>query len=173
MPRRGEADELQAERSTGLVTMVWQAVSNRWRQTQRNQITGIDMPVTDNDNSKTTNNIGSPITFEGSYNQGKKVTDHIPNQVNNLQMNNTHIGTQEPSYVVNIGALNDNTNQDPFNTSQPCNDLHNDRPFQVNVQGNNKPQNSLNKVVQVVKTCQQVVGDLNEFIVKEFRDIIH
>ena len=38
-------------------------------------------------------------------------------------MNNTHIGAQVPSYVVNSGTLYDNTSQDPFNTSQPCNVL--------------------------------------------------
>ena len=45
------ADELQAERSAGLVTRLWQTVSGRWRQTCRNQIAGIDTPVTTNDNS--------------------------------------------------------------------------------------------------------------------------
>ena len=78
-------------------------------QTCRNQIAGIDTPVTTNSNSKTTNNTGIPITLEGSYNQGKKVTDHIPNQVNNLQMNNTQIGTQVPGYIINNGTLHDNT----------------------------------------------------------------
>ena len=165
------ADKLHAERSTGLVTRLWQTVSCKQRQTCRNQIAGIDMLVTANDNSKMTNNTGSPITLEGSYNQGKMVTDHIPNQVNNLQMNNTHIGAQVPGYVVNNGTLNDNTSRDPLNTSQPCNDPHNDNPFQVNAQGGNKPQNSLNKVVQVVKTHQQVLGNLNEFMVTKFRTL--
>ena len=67
------ADELQAERSTGLVTRLWQTVSGRQRQTRRNQIAGKDIPVTANDNSKTTNNTCSPITLEGSCNQGKMV----------------------------------------------------------------------------------------------------
>ena len=138
------ADELQAERSIGLVTRLWQTVSGRQRQTCRNQIAGIDTPVTANNNSRTTNT-GSPITLEGSYNQGKMVTEHIPSQVNNLQMNNTHIGTQVPGYVVKNGALNDNTNQDPFNTLQPCNDPHNDKLLQVNVQSSNKLQNSLKR----------------------------
>ena len=52
----------------------------------------------------------SPITLEGSYNQGKMVTEHVPGQVNNLQMNNTHIGAQGPGHVVNNGTLNDNNN---------------------------------------------------------------
>ena len=86
-------------------------------------------------------------------------------------MNNTHIGALGPGYVVNNGTLNDNTNRDPFNTSQPCNDPCNDKPFQVNVQSSNKPQNSLFKVVQVVKTCQQAVGNLNEFMVTKFRTL--
>ena len=125
------ADKLQAERSTGLVTRLWQTVSGRQRQPHRNHITGIDMPVAANDNSKTTNNMCSPITLEGSYNQGKIVTECIPGQVNNLQMNNTHIGAQVPGYVVNNETFNDNTNQDPFNRLQSCNDPHNDKPLQV------------------------------------------
>ena len=47
----------------------------------------------------------------------------------------------------------------------------NDKPFQINAQGGNKPQISLNKVVQVVKMCQQVLGNLNEFMVMEFRTL--
>ena len=47
-------------------------------------------------------------------------------------MNNMHIGSQVPSYVVNNGALNDNTNQDHINALQICNDQHNDKPLQVN-----------------------------------------
>ena len=35
-------DELQAERSTGLVTRLWQTISGMWRQTCRNQIAGIE-----------------------------------------------------------------------------------------------------------------------------------
>ena len=89
-------DELQAERSTGLVTRLWQTVSGRQRWTCRNQVTGIDTLVTVNDNSKTTNNTGSPVTLGGSYNQSKMVTEHIPSQVSNLQMNNIHIGNQVP-----------------------------------------------------------------------------
>ena len=134
------ADELQAERSTGLVTRLWQTVSGRWRQTCQNQIAGKDTPVTTNNNSKTTNNTGSPITLKGSYNKGEKVTDAIPNQVNNLQMNNTHIGAKVPGYVVNNGTLHDNMTRDPFNTSQHCNDPHNNKQFQVIAQGGNKPQ---------------------------------
>ena len=84
-------------------------------------------------------------------------------------MNNMHIGSQVPSYVVNNGTLNNNTHQDQFNTLQPCNDPHNDKPLQVNFQSSNISQNSLNKVVQVVKMCQQVLSDLNEFMVTEFR----
>ena len=38
-------------------------------------------------------------------------------------------------------------------------------------QGGNKSQSGLNKVVQVVKTCQQVLGNLNEFMVTEFRTL--
>ena len=91
------------------MTRLWQTVSGRKRQTHRNQIAGIDSPVTTNDNSKTTNNTGSPIILEGLYNQGKGVMDHIPNQVNNLQMNNTHIGAQVPTYVIKNGTPHDNT----------------------------------------------------------------
>ena len=154
-----------------VVTRLWQTVSDRQRQTHRNQIAGIDTLVTTNDNSKTTNNTGSPITLEGLYNQGKGVTDHIPNQVNNLQMNNTHIGTQVPTYVINNGTPHDNTSQDPFKATQPCNDPCSDKQFQVIAQGGNKPQSGWHKVVQVVKTCQQVLGDLNEFMVTEFRTL--
>ena len=80
---------------------------------------------------KTTNNTGSPITLEGSYNQGKGVTDHIPDQVNNPQMNSIHIGTQVPTYVINNGTPHDNTIQDPFKAAQPCNDPHRNKQFQV------------------------------------------
>ena len=38
------ADELQGERSTGLVTRLWQTVSGRLRQTCRNQIAGHRYP---------------------------------------------------------------------------------------------------------------------------------
>ena len=66
---------------------------------------------------------------------------------------------------------NNNTSQDPFNTNQPCNDPHNDKQFQVIAQIGNKPQDGLNKVVQVVKMCQQVLGNLNEFMLTEFRTL--
>ena len=51
------------------------------------------MPITANDSTKTTNNTGSLITLGGSYNQGKMVSEHVSSQVNNLQMNNMHIGS--------------------------------------------------------------------------------
>ena len=165
------ADQLQAERSIGLVTRLWQTVSGRQRQTHRNQIAGIDTSVTTNNNSKPTHNTGSPVALEGSYNQGKGVTDCILDQVNNPQMNSIHIGTWVPIYVINDETPHDNTIQDPFKAAQLGNDLHNDNQFQVIEQGDSKPHISLNKVVQVVKVCQQVLGDLNEFMVTEFRTL--
>ena len=57
------------------------------------------------------------------------VTECIPSQVNNLQVNNMHMDSQVPSYVVNNGTLNDNTNWGDFNALQPCNDEHNDKPL--------------------------------------------
>ena len=42
---------------------------------------------------------------------------------------------------------------------------------QVNFQSRNKSQNNLDRVVQVVKSCQQVVSNLNEFMVTEFRTL--
>ena len=92
-------DELQAERSAGLVTRLWQTISGKWRRTHRNQIADINMPITPNDSTKRTNSTGCLTTLVGSYKQGKMVTEHVPSQVNNLQMSN--------SYVVNNGTLND------------------------------------------------------------------
>ena len=37
--------------------------------------------------------------------------------------------------------------------------------------GGNKSQSGLNKVVQVVKTCQQVLSDLNDYMETEFRTL--
>ena len=131
------------------------------------------MPVTPNDNTKRTNSTGSPTTLGGSYKQGKMVTEHVPSQVNNLQVNNMHIGSQVPSYVVNNGTLNNKTNQGDFNALQLRNDQHNDKPLEVNFQSSNKSQNSLDRVVQVVKSHQQVLSNLNEFMVTRVQDIIH
>ena len=99
------------------------------------------------------------------------MTDCIPDQVNNPQMNSIHIGAQVPTCVINDEAPHDNTIQDPFKVAQLGNDPLNDNQFQVIAQGGSKPHTSLNKVVQVVKTCQQVLGDLNEFMVTEFRTL--
>ena len=166
-----KADELQAERSTGLVTRLWQTDSGRQRQTHRNLIAGIDTPVTTIDSSKSTHNTGSPTTLEGSYNQGKGVTDCIPDQVNNPQMKSIHIGTQVPTYVINDEAPHDNTIQDPFKAAQLGNDPHNNKQFQVIAPGGSKPHTSLDKIVHVVKMHKQVLGDLNEFMVTEFRTL--
>ena len=68
----------------------------------------------------------------GSYNQGNMVTEHVLSQINSPQVNNMQIGSQVPSYVVNNGAFNDNTNQGDFNTVQICNDQYNDKSHQVN-----------------------------------------
>ena len=68
------------------------------------------MPITPNDSTKRTNSTGSPTTLGGFYDQCKMVTEHIPSLVNNLHMNNMHVGSQVPSYVVNNDTLNDNTN---------------------------------------------------------------
>ena len=50
------------------------------------------MLITPNNSTKRTNRTGSLTTLGGSYNQGKMVTEHVPSRVNNLQVNNTHIG---------------------------------------------------------------------------------
>ena len=70
----------------------------------------------------------------GSYNQGNMVPEHVPSQVNSLQVNNMHIGSQVPSYVVNNGAFNDNTNWPDFNVLQLHKDQDNDKSLQVNFQ---------------------------------------
>ena len=107
-------DALQVERSAGLVTRLWQTVSDKWRQTCRNQIAGINMLITPHDNTKKTNSTGSLTTLGGSYNQGNIVNEHVPSQVNSPQVNNMQIGSQVPSYVVNNGTFNDNTNWGNF-----------------------------------------------------------
>ena len=67
------------------------------------------MPITPNDSTKRTNSAGSLTTLGGSYNQCNMVTEHVPSQVNSLQINNMHIVSHVPSYVVNNGTFN-NTN---------------------------------------------------------------
>ena len=56
-----------------------------------------------------------------------------------------------------------------FNALQFCNDQHNDKSLQVNFQSSNRSQNNLDRGVQVVKSHKQVLSDLNEFMVTEFR----
>ena len=99
------------------------------------------------------------------------MTDHIPDQVNNPQMNSIHIGTQVSTFVINDGAPHDNTIKDPFKAVQLGNDPHNVKQFQVIAQGGSKPHTGFNKIVQVVKTHQQVLGDLNKFMATEFRTL--
>ena len=86
-------------------------------------------------------------------------------------MNSIHIRTQVPTYIINNEMPHDNTIQDPFQAAQPCNDPHNDKQFQVIAQGGNKPQTGLNKVVQVVKTHKQVLGNLYKLMVTKFRTL--
>ena len=51
------------------------------------------------------------------------------------------------------------------------NNQQNGKSLQVNLQGNNQNQINLDRVVQVVKSCQQVLSDLNEFMVTEFQTL--
>ena len=64
----GKVNKLQAERSTGLVRRLWHTVSGNQRQTHRNQIAGINTPITPSDSPKKANSISSLTTLGGSYN---------------------------------------------------------------------------------------------------------
>ena len=163
----GRVKELKAERSAVLVTRLWQTVSGNWRQTCRNQIAGIDTLITPSDSPKKANS--SPTTLGGSYNQGNTVTDHVPSQVTSPQVHSVQTGSQVPSNVINNDQFNGNTNQCDINALQFHNNQHSGKLLKVNLQGSNQNQNNLDRVVQVVKSCQQVLGNLNEFMVTEFR----
>ena len=78
-------------------------------------------------------------------------------------------GNQVPSYVINKDQFNGNVNQSDINALQFHNNQHSGKLLQVNLQGNNQNQNNL---VQVVKSCQQVLSNLNEFMVTKFRTLL-
>ena len=107
----------------------------------------------------------------GSYNQGNTVTDHVPKQVTSPQVCSTQTGSQVPSYVINNDRFNGNTSQGDINALQFHNNQHSGKLLQVNLQGNNQNQINLDRVVQVVKSHQQVLSNLNEFMVTEFRTL--
>ena len=133
----------------------------------RNQIAGINTLITPNDSTKKTNSTSSLTTLGGSYNQGNMVTEHVLSQVNSAPVNSMQPGCQVHSYVGNNCIFNGNINQGDFNALQFHNDQHNGKSLQVNFQSSNKTQNTLHRVVQVVKSCQQVLSNLNEFMVTE------
>ena len=80
-------------------------------------------------------------------------------------------GIQVPSYVIDNDRFSGNTNQGDLNALQFRNNQHSGKLLQVNLQGSNQTQNNLDRVVQVVRSCQQVLSNLNEFMVTEFRTL--
>ena len=167
----GRVNELQAERGAGLVTRLWQTVLGNRRRTCRNQIAGIDTLITPSDSPKKANSTSSQTTLGGSYNQGNTITDHVPGQVTSPQVHSMQTGSQVPSYVINNDLFNGNINQGDINALQFHNNQHSGKLLQVNLQGSNQNINNLDRVVQVVKSCQQEVSDLNAFMVTEFRTL--
>ena len=151
----GKVDELHAERSAE----------------GRNQIAGIDTPITPNESPKKANSTNSPTTLEGSYNQGNTVTDHVPSQITSPHVCSVETGSQVPSYVTNNDQFNGNTNQGDINLLQFQKSNHSGKLLQVNLQGNNQNQINLDRVVLIDKSCQQVLSILNEFMVTEFRTL--
>ena len=77
-------------------------------------------------------------------------------------------GSQVPSYVITDDRFNGNINQGDINALQFHSNQHGGKSLQVNLQGSNQNQNKLERVVQAVKSYQQVLSDLNEFMVTEF-----
>ena len=51
------------------------------------------------------------------------------------------------------------------------NSQHSGKLLQVHPQGSSQNQNNMDRVVQVVKSHQEVLSDLNEFMVTEFRTL--
>ena len=150
---------------------MWQTVSGNQRQTCRNQIAGTDTLITPSDSPKKTNSTSSLTTLGDSYNQGNTVTDNVPGQVTSPQVHSVQTDSQVPSYVINNDQFNGNTNQGDINALQFHNNQHSGKLLQVNLQGSNQNQNNLDRVVQVVKSHQQVLSDLNEFMVTELRTL--